>query len=283
MPLRRVRLVFLVLCSWALLIEAGKGGSSRPTRPDPPPSPTGGGDSPNNGNGGGFQPSGWIDAHATFYGDETASETMGGACGYGNLFSAGYGTSTAALSSVLYQDGLGCGQCYEIKCDGAPACYQKSIVVTATNLCPPNWAQPSDNGGWCNPPRQHFDLAKPAFMQIAEWHAGIVPVKYRRVPCAPKGGIRFTLQGNAYWLLVYIMNVGGGGDIGEVAVKGGDTDWMKMSHNWGATYQAFSALGGQTLSFRITCLSSKQSLTLENVAPSSWQFGMTYEGALNFN
>ncbi|XP_030502783.1 expansin-A7-like [Cannabis sativa] len=230
-----------------------------------------------------YRPSPWSNAHATFYGDETARETMGGACGYGNLFTNGYNTDTAALSTTLFNDGYACGQCFQIKCvNNAKACYSGFTTITATNICPPNWSKPSNNGGWCNPPRVHFDMSKPAFMRIAQWRAGIVPIMYRRVPCMRSGGLRFSFQGNGYWLLVYVMNVGGGGDISKMWVKGSKTNWISMSHNWGASYQAFSALGGQALSFRITSYTTKQTITLYNVAPSNWQVGKTYKGNANF-
>lgn len=231
-----------------------------------------------------FGSSRWSYAHATFYGDETASETMGGACGFGNLFSTGYGTATAALSTVLYLGGFSCGRCFQIRCAKSQYCYRGSpiVTVTATNLCPPNWALPSNNGGWCNPPRPHFDMSKPAFMKIAQWRAGIVPVMYRRVACPRRGGIRFLLQGNGYWLLAFVMNVGGAGDVGSVWVKGSRTGWIKMSHNWGASFQAFSRLGGQSLSFKVVSYSTKQTIFAYNVAPANWWTGKTYQARVNF-
>ncbi|XP_058739287.1 expansin-A22-like [Vicia villosa] len=224
----------------------------------------------------------WHDARATFYGDAFGADTMQGACGYNNLFEQGYGLATTALSSALFNNGLTCGACFQIKCVNDPQWCIKGatpITVTATNYCPPDYTKTTDI--WCNPPQEHFDLSYKMFTSIAYYKAGVIPVKYRRVPCIKRGGVRFELKGNPYFLMVLIYNVANAGDVTNVSICGSKTDWMTMSHNWGQNWNVNMNLVGQSLSFWVTT-SSGVSLEFRHVAPSNWQFGQTYKSRQNF-
>ncbi|CAN1353552.1 EXPA9 [Linum perenne] len=227
----------------------------------------------------------WKRAHATFYegGPSTFERrrfynSTGGACSFSNTEKMGYGTNTVALSSVLFKDGCSCGACFEIRCVDEPKwCLpgNPSIVVTATDHC--------DAGGWCNPPREHFDFAWPAFFRIVKPGTGIIPVEYRRVPCLKQGGIRFTFGGNPWFIQVVITNVADAGDVTAVEVKVEGTEaWTRMDRDWGETWKTGNhELCGKCLTFKVTT-SDGRCVTAVNAAPIGWQFGQTYESRINF-
>lgn len=232
----------------------------------------------------GAPPGGWINGRITYYGSPNGGGTQGGACGYQNTVSLGYGFMTAALSTTLFKGGAACGACYQLQC--APVsetpsgllkrnwCWQvgRSILVTATNLCPPG-----SSGGWCNPPQHHFDLPMPAFLALARREGGVVPVYYRKVNCARKGGIRFTVGGNPWFLMILIHNVGGAGDVVAVKVKCPTSGWYDMYRNWGALWTVQKKMNGP-LSFAITT-SDGRTVTTYNAVGNGWKFGQTWEGA----
>eukprot|EP00268_Persea_americana_P018456 TRINITY_DN19198_c0_g1_i3.p1 TRINITY_DN19198_c0_g1~~TRINITY_DN19198_c0_g1_i3.p1 ORF type:complete len:192 (+),score=26.61 TRINITY_DN19198_c0_g1_i3:71-646(+) len=113
----------------------------------------------------------WRSATATYTNETDGPIITGGACGYGDLHKT-YGKYSAGLSTGLFNRGSTCGGCFEVRCvDHIRWCLQgsPSVIVTATDFCPPNYGLPNDYGGWCNYPREHFEMSKSAFTMGRNW------------------------------------------------------------------------------------------------------------------
>ncbi|CAJ1960747.1 unnamed protein product [Sphenostylis stenocarpa] len=230
----------------------------------------------------GFSPRAeWLFAHATHY---DATDTLGGACGYGDLPN---GMATAAISQALFDRGQICGACFELRCreedtdfDRRWCIFGASVAVTAANFCAPNYGSDAESlGGHCNPPKQHFVIPIEVFEKIAIWKTGTgnMPVQYRRIKCKREGGMRFTITGSGIFISVLISNVGGMGDIVGVKVKGSKTGWLSMGRNWGQNWHVNALLQNQPLSFEVKG-SDGIAVTSYNVAPKNWTFGQSFEG-----
>ncbi|XP_074290100.1 expansin-A13-like [Silene latifolia] len=225
-------------------------------------------------------PAEWSTARATFHATTDPSDTLGGACGYGDLHLTGYAkATTTAVSNILFEKGQACGACYELRCVEDPRnCISgMTVIVTVTNYCSPNFGFAADGGGNCNPPNKHFVLPVQSFRKIASWKAGNVALHYRRIKCRKEGGIRFAIDGSGVFMSVLISNVAGVGDIVGVNTKGSLTGWLPMSRSWGQNWILNADLKRQPLSFEVTTSDGATRISY-NVAPKSWVFGQTFEG-----
>lgn len=92
-----------------------------------------------------------------------------------------------------------------------------------------------------------------------------------RVCCVKCGGVWFMVGGNLWFLMVFIYNVGGVGNVVVVRIKCLYIGWVLMYCNWGVLWIVWIKMSGLLLF--VVMISDRWSLVLRNVVCNGWRFG----------
>ncbi|KAJ6291401.1 hypothetical protein OIU76_023469 [Salix suchowensis] len=116
---------------------------------------------------------------------------------------------------------------------------------------------------------------------------GILPVIYRRTPCKyPGKNIAFHVNEGStdYWLSLLVEFEDGDGDVGSMHIReaGGGTEWLEMTHVWGANWCIVRGPLKGPFSVKLTTLATGRTLSAREVIPRNWAPKATYTSRLNF-
>mmetsp|Transcript_103102 Transcript_103102/g.210228 ORF Transcript_103102/g.210228 Transcript_103102/m.210228 type:complete len:829 (+) Transcript_103102:610-3096(+) len=147
-----------------------------------------------------------------------------GACGYKDLpqatFPMEFGT---AIGGTEFNDGYGCGACYEVTCVGNLGNQDCSCGNSDTNTVIV-WA--NDKCPGCS--TTHFDLHHKSFIEIVAGQTedmastcGVLEITYRRVSCDFQGNIKIRSKDGTtgWWYGLHIDDVAGYGAISSIKLR----------------------------------------------------------------
>ncbi|XP_062205590.1 expansin-B2-like [Phragmites australis] len=229
--------------------------------------------------------SGWLPAKATWYGAPNGAgpNDNGGACGFKHTNQYPFMSMTSCGNEPLFQDGKGCGSCYQIRCvsENNPACSgeAKTVMITDMNYYPVA--------------KYHFDLSGTAFGAMAKpglndklRHAGIIDMQFRRVPCNHRGlTVNFHVEvgSNPVYLAVLVEYANKDGTVVQVdLMESNSRYWTPMRRSWGSIWRLDSNHPLKApFSLRIRSESGK-TLVANNVIPANWRPDADYRSAVQF-
>ncbi|KAK9121014.1 hypothetical protein Syun_018631 [Stephania yunnanensis] len=216
----------------------------------------------------------YTSSRAAFYGTPDGLGTPSGACGYGDFGRTLNDGVVAAVSNRLYKNGLGCGACYQVKCNIPSLCSQEGAKVVVT-----------DHG---EGDRTDFILSPRAFAKLALPNKGselkkygVVDIKYQRISCQyPGHNIKIKIHESSRYpdyLAILIIYKGGKSEITAVELLQGK-QWKAMRNAYGAVWDLPNPPKGPlTIRFQVSENGVQKWIPVWNTIPSHWKPGASYD------
>lgn len=205
-----------------------------------------------------------------------------GACGYGLYGKTANGGYVAAVSK-LYNNGTGCGACYQLKCMG-PDCSEEGVKVVATDHA---FTYDAD-----------FVLSAKVFAKMAVpgkeadmLDCEYVNVIYQRIPCNfPGKNIMVKVHEHSFYphyLAFLFLYQGGMYDITAVDIFEEETkEWKPCRKSYGALWDIENPPKGElTIRFYACAGGSSDGkwMVASNVIPAYWKAGLTVETSIQLS
>ncbi|KAG9452979.1 hypothetical protein H6P81_005883 [Aristolochia fimbriata] len=223
----------------------------------------------------------FVQSRAAFYPNSDEAGTETGACGFGS-FGATVNGGDVSAASDLYRDGVGCGDCYQVRCMNPNYCSDKGVTVVIT-----------DHG---SSDRTDFILSRRAFGRMADTNdsaasllsLGVLDIEYRRVSCSyPNNNIKFKIdEASNYpnYLAFTIWYQQGNSDIIAVQLCETQNQVCKLlDRSHGAVWTSVSPPKGP-LAIRMLLSNGEDGeetwLVPTNEIPSDWQPGSVYDSGV---
>lgn len=226
----------------------------------------------------------FVHSRATYYPNSDENGSDHGACGFG-AFGATVNGGDVSAASKLYNNGVGCGACYQVRCTNSEYCSDNGVTVVIT-----------DQGSSDN---TDFILSEHAFSKMAQTtdaaatlkSLGVVDIEYQRVSCSyPGKNITFKIdESSSYpsYLAFAIYYQQGQKDITAVQLCETQSFTCKLlERDHGAVWTSTSPPSGP-LSIRMLFSDGDEGddtwVVPVNNIPQGWKPGAIYDSGVQVN